>query len=140
MLLPNANYVILRRFSPKEDIRRVTAAPYLSSLDSDFIGLENHLNYLHRPGGALSRDEAVGLTAYLNSAIVDDYFRALAGSTQVNAAELRRLPIPTLSVLERIGSMLPDTPDLIDGELAISAHLAPPGRHAAAGAEHAAEV
>lgn len=129
MLLPNANYVILRRFSPKEDTRRVTAAPYLSSLESAFLGLENHLNYLHRPGGTLSRDEVIGLTAYLNSAVVDEYFRAFAGSTQVNAAELRRLPIPCLATLERIGSMLPDAPSLFDAELAVTTHLESPNRH-----------
>ena len=28
MLVPNANLVVMRRFSPKEDDRRVTAAPY----------------------------------------------------------------------------------------------------------------
>lgn len=104
MLVPNTNLVVMRRFSPKEETRRVTAAPYLSGeLDGPAIGLENHTNYICRPGGTLSRDEAFGLSALLNSAAVDGYLRNIAGSTQVNATDLRRLPLPSIDVIKAIG-------------------------------------
>lgn len=107
MLLRNSNYVVMRRFSPKEDVRRVTAAPYLAgSLPGDYIGLENHLNYIHRPGGELSHEEALGLSAFLNSTIVDSYFRTISGSTQVNATELRKLRFPPRDALLAIGALL----------------------------------
>ncbi|GFM83522.1 hypothetical protein PSCICN_42140 [Pseudomonas cichorii] len=118
MLLRNTNYVIMRRFSPKEDVRRVTAAPYLArSLPGEFIGIENHLNYIYRPGGGLSRAETLGLSAFLNSKIVDAYFRAISGSTQVNATELRKLRFPPLESIVAIGDLLSDTPTLaeVDG-------------------------
>jgi adenine-specific DNA-methyltransferase len=55
LLLPNSNYVLVRRFSAKEDNSRITAAPYLGgSLPSDYLGIENHVNYIHRPGGKVS--------------------------------------------------------------------------------------
>lgn len=120
MLLRNTNYVVMRRFSPKEDTRRVTAAPYLAgSLPGEFIGLENHLNYIHRPGGELTREETVGLSAYLNSSIVDAYFRAVAGSTQVNATELRKLRFPKMDSIRAIGNLLSNRPSLAEADRAV---------------------
>ncbi|MYM23258.1 N-6 DNA methylase [Duganella sp. FT135W] len=112
MLVPNAPMVVMRRFSPKEDERRVTCAAYLGQLPGDAIGLENHLNYIYRPGGHMTPAEARGLAAFLASSVVDAHFRALAGSTQVNATELRKLPFPPLAVLVHIGEIVGDFPSL----------------------------
>lgn len=107
MLVPNDNMVVMRRFSPKEDERRVTAAPYLArTLPGAVIGLENHTNYIYRPGGQLSANEARGLATFLNSYIVDQYFRTVAGNTQVNATDLRKLPLPSLEVIQAIGRVV----------------------------------
>ena len=96
LLLPNKNYVLIRRFSSKEEPRRLTAAPYVAdTFDIPEVGFENHLNYIHRPNGALSRDEALGLAALYNSRLLDTYFRAANGNTQVSATELRSIPLPT---------------------------------------------
>ena len=103
MLVPNTPMVLLRRFSPKEDVRRITAAAYTGDLKGSQIGLENHLNYIYRPGGLMSPTEAMGIAAYLNSWQVDVYLRSVAGSTQVNARELRQLPMPSAQQLEEIG-------------------------------------
>ena len=68
LLVPNRNYVLLRRFSAKEEARRLTAAPWIAAGSAvPDLGLENHLNYVHRPGGTLSEDEAWGLAALYNS-------------------------------------------------------------------------
>src|SRR5690606_20422675 len=65
LLLPNSNFVFVRRFSPKEDNSRLTAAPYLAGeLSGDCLGVENHVNYVHRPGGTLLPEEALGLAAF----------------------------------------------------------------------------
>ncbi len=103
LLLPNRNYVVLRRFSAKEEQRRLIAAPYLAEIDSDWIGLENHLNYVHRPNGTLSIEEARGLAALLNSDLVDTYFRISSGNTQVSATELRAMRLPPLEAICEIG-------------------------------------
>lgn len=112
MLLHNEPLVIMRRFSPKEDVRRMTAAAYLGDLPASFIGLENHLNYIHRPGGSMTAREVRGLAAVLNSAPADDYFRSMSGNTQVNAAELRAMPLPgwdcVLDVADRIANRAND--------------------------------
>jgi adenine-specific DNA-methyltransferase len=104
LLVPNQNYVLLRRFSAKEQRRRLTAAPYLArQFNSSVVGLENHLNYIHRPGGTLSEDEAYGLAALYSSSLLDVYFRSLNGNTQVNATEFRAMPLPELKVITAIG-------------------------------------
>ncbi|MCQ3936802.1 MAG: hypothetical protein DPW18_07110 [Chloroflexi bacterium] len=104
LLMPNSNYVLLRRFSAKEDRRRLISAPFLES-EFDFrqIGFENHLNVIFKKKDTLQVPEAVGLSAVLNSAIVDRYFRILNGNTQVNAAELRALPLPPMEAICMIG-------------------------------------
>jgi len=107
LLLPNANYVLVRRFSPKEDNSRMIAAPYLrDELPSEFLGVENHVNYIHKPGSILSRAEALGLAAFLNSRWVENYFRMSSGNTQVSATELRSLPLPPLEKIRCIGERL----------------------------------
>lgn len=103
LLLSNRNYVVLRRFSAKEEKRRLTAAPYLAEINTALIGLENHLNYIHRPNGMLSTEEARGLAALLNSDLMDTYFRISSGNTQVSATELRAMPLPPLEAICEIG-------------------------------------
>ncbi|MDL1910731.1 hypothetical protein FBQ81_08555 [Chloroflexi bacterium CFX6] len=107
LLVPNANYVLLRRFSAKEDRRRIISAPFIGEkFDFEQIGFENHLNVIFRKRGTLSTSDTVGLSALLNSAIIDRYFRIVNGNTQVNAAELRILPIPPLEVIKNIGEKI----------------------------------
>lgn len=118
--MPNANYVLLRRFSAKEDKRRLISAPFIAEKFAfEQIGFENHLNVIFKKKGILPTSEAIGLSAILNSAIVDRYFRIVNGNTQVNAAELRILPIPPLEVIRNIGNRIQkdnaDTPEKIEG-------------------------
>jgi len=111
LLVPNANYILLRRFSAKEDRRRLIAAPFLSDqFTFDQIGFENHLNFIYRKNGILNPAEAIGLSALLNSAIIDRYIRIVSGNTQVNAAELRALPLPPREILQRIGGKVQSLP------------------------------
>lgn len=104
LLVPNRSYVIMRRFSAKEERRRLVAAPLLEgTLPGRSLGLENHLNYIYRSKRKMSRYEATGLAALLSSALVDRYFRISNGNTQVSAVELRHLPLPRAEVIEAIG-------------------------------------
>lgn len=107
LLLPNATYVVMRRFSAKEEHRRIVAAPLFErQLSGSMIGLENHLNYVHRPKGKLTRAEALGLAALLNSSLVDRFFRISNGNTQVSAVELRNLPLPSDAAIRNIGRLI----------------------------------
>ncbi|MDO9315247.1 MAG: Eco57I restriction-modification methylase domain-containing protein [Burkholderiaceae bacterium] len=123
MLLPNVPMVLMRRFSPKEAPRRVVCASYEGALPGPVIGLENHLNYIYRPAGKMSVHETRGLSAYLSSRIVDRHLRAFAGTTQVNAVELRELPLPSLERLIAIGMSLGSDPTLDETDRAVEVAL-----------------
>lgn len=104
LLVPAGFYVLVKRFSAKEERRRIVAAVFdPGSVKSDTVGFENHLNYYHQNGGGLSEHAAIGLAAFLNSSVVDSYFRQFNGHTQVNATDLRSLKYPTSAELERLG-------------------------------------
>lgn len=103
-LLPNKNYVLLRRFSSKDDSSRLVAAPYFGNMSQyEAVGIENKLNYIYRPKGHLRRDEVIGLTALLDSEMFDAYFRTFNGNINVSATELRMMPLPPIETIREIG-------------------------------------
>jgi len=104
LLIPSGNYVLLRRFSAKEEARRLIAAPFIGKVyPYEMVGLENHINYIYRPGGTLKEEEAWGLAVLYNSSFYDSYFRGLNGSTQVGATEVNSIPFPPLETIIEIG-------------------------------------
>ncbi|MFO8008500.1 MAG: BsuBI/PstI family type II restriction endonuclease [Candidatus Brocadiia bacterium] len=103
-LVPEGRYVLVKRFSSKEERRRIVAAVYEpGEVARGPVAFENHLNYFHKTGSGLSLEVAWGLATYLNSTLTDQYFRLFSGHTQVNATDLRRLPYPTLAQLSELG-------------------------------------
>jgi len=96
-------YVLTKRFSAKEERRRLVAAIYdPRRVHAAQVGFENHLNYYHKNGGGLPEEIARGLAIYLNSTLLDQYFRQFSGHTQVNATDLRRLPYPNTEQLRKL--------------------------------------
>lgn len=91
LMVPGGTYVLTKRFTAKEERRRVVAAIYRG----ERAGFENHLNYFHERGAGLPEVLAVGLSRFLNSEAVDTYFRTFSGHTQVNATDLRNLHYPS---------------------------------------------
>lgn len=98
LIVPGGTYVLTKRFTAKEERRRIVAALYRGGR----AAFENHLNYFHRSGAGLPDRLATGLTRYLNSSVVDTYFRTFSGHTQVNATDLRNLRYPTQGQLEAL--------------------------------------
>lgn len=106
-LMPRGNYTLTRRFSSKEERRRVFAAVYDSTdVTAEWAGFENHLNVIHANGKGLPPLLARGLAIYLSSTTVDQFFRLFNGHTQVNATDLRILPYPALEALNALGAQL----------------------------------
>tara|TARA_R110002124_G_scaffold285272_1_gene463567 strand:+ start:340 stop:1665 length:1326 start_codon:yes stop_codon:yes gene_type:complete len=99
LIIPAGIYVLTKRFTAKEEKRRLVASIY----DGGRAGFENHLNYFHENGEGLPLDLAKGLAAFLNSEGVDQYFRIFSGHTQVNATDLRNLHYPSREQLEALG-------------------------------------
>ncbi len=104
LLVPDATYVLVRRFSAKEEKRRLVAAPLSRGvLKEELIGLENHLNYVRGVLRELDEELAYGLSALLNSTFLDRFFRISNGNTQVSATELRAMPLPAERDIRAIG-------------------------------------
>ncbi|HKE95328.1 MAG TPA: hypothetical protein VKB34_13535, partial [Povalibacter sp.] len=107
--VPAGIYVLTRRFTSKEERRRVVACIYDPARlpgSHATVGFENHLNYFHARGVGIPPALARGLAAYLNSTAIDRYFRQFSGHTQVNATDLRSLKYPTAQTLEEIGDAI----------------------------------
>jgi adenine-specific DNA-methyltransferase len=103
-LVPSGVYLLTKRFTSKEERRRLVACLFdPDQVKADWVGFENHLNYFHASGHGLERNLAVGLYAFLNSTVVDQYFRRFSGHTQVNATDLRTLTYPDRDTLQSMG-------------------------------------
>lgn len=105
--LPSGSYCLVDRFSAKEQHHRIHAS-HLAS-DVRFVA-DNKLNYIHqgtsRRTVPLNDKVALGLTIWLSTSVVDEWYRQISGSTQVNATDLRQLPCPTKKQLASLAELL----------------------------------
>jgi len=101
-LMPDGWYVIIRRFSAKEERRRIMASVY-EPQGGEWVGFDNKVNVIHCDRASLDPVIARGMAKYLNCTLVDMYFRQFSGHTQVNATDLRMMHFPSLEVLAQLG-------------------------------------
>ena len=99
----SGHFVIVKRFSSKEERRRVVATHYDGTLPGELIGFDNKLNVFHYAKQGFAQDVALGLCIYLNSTLLDKYYRLFGGHTQVNATDLRAINYPNLESLKFMG-------------------------------------
>ncbi|WP_281948752.1 Eco57I restriction-modification methylase domain-containing protein [Vibrio parahaemolyticus] len=104
LMVKNGTYVLTRRLTAKEEKRRIVASIYTADIaDVEVVGFENKTNYFHALGEPLDDDLAKGLWVFLNSTLIDKFFRQMNGHTQVNATDLRTLRYPTREQLIAMG-------------------------------------
>lgn len=121
-LYPNGFYTVVRRFSSKEEPRRIVASVVRPDTfpGAALLGFENHLNVFHEDKHGLPEALAYGLAAFLNTTAVDDNFRRFNGHTQVNATDLRLMKYPDRQTLIALGTWAQAqtdlTQDMIDAE------------------------
>ncbi len=136
-LYPAGHYCVVRRFSSKEEPKRIVASLVDPAVfgGSAMLGFENHLNVFHHERRSLPHLLARGLAVYLNSTPVDQHFRRFNGHTQVNATDLRQLRYPSRECLMDLGSWAEGQHELLQSaiddrleELARCALIAVPGR------------
>lgn len=103
-LMPRGFYTLTKRFSAKEERRRLVAFVIdPNEMPQPLYGFENHLNVYHEGKAGLSEELARGLAVFLNSTAADRAFRTFSGHTQVNAGDLRALRYPDRATLIRYG-------------------------------------
>lgn len=104
-LYPNGFYCVVRRFSSKEEKRRVVASVVDPAAfgEHSVLGFENHMNLFHEDKHGLPEALARGLVVFLNTTAVDEYFRRFNGHTQVNATDLKLMKYPSRDTLIQLG-------------------------------------
>jgi len=127
-LYPNGFYCVVRRFSSKEEKRRIMARVVdpASFNFAPMLGFENHLNVFHDNKRGLPKALAHGLAAFLNTTAVDESFRRFNGHTQVNATDLKQMKYPSRKALFDFGEWAMQsgnsTQAKIDEKLGMLAH------------------
>ncbi len=113
LLQKNENYLFVKRFTSKEEKRRLQCGIYLSRKypKYDFISTQNKINFITGLK-ALSECVIYGLYVIFNSSLYDKYYRILNGSTQVNSTEVNSMPMPPMSIIEQMGKELINKRDL----------------------------
>lgn len=108
LLLENKDYLLIKRFTAKEELRRIQVAIYDVFKFNQYnkIGIENHVNYIAKTKGNITKDELFGLFCLFNSTIIDKYYRIVNGNTQVNATEANAIPLPNIDIIKRMGQEL----------------------------------
>ncbi len=102
--MENGTFVLLKRFSSKDEKRRLVAGVHLATTHNcKLIGFGNKTNYIGLSSSKLTNTEEYGLAAIFNSSFMDKYFRCISGNTQVNATEIRVMKFPLREQVKEIG-------------------------------------
>lgn len=114
LIQKNKNYLLVKRFTTKEEKRRLQCGIYLSSLlpQYQYISTQNKVNFIEGIETDMSEELVYGLYGLFNSTIYDLYYRILNGSTQVNSTEINTMPVPKIAEIEQIGKALINNGDL----------------------------
>ena len=107
LLQNNTNYLFVKRFTSKEEHRRLQCGVYLADQYPSYpvISTQNKINFISGLKD-LSKQIVYGLYVLFNSTIYDCYYRILNGSTQVNSTEINSMPVPPMSTIEAMGEEL----------------------------------
>lgn len=103
-LQENCDFLMVKRFTSKEEKRRLQCGIYLKRKYPQFnyISTQNKVNFIKCTSPCMT----YGLYVLLNSTLYDDYYRILNGSTQVNSTEINQIPIPKRHIIEKMGREL----------------------------------
>lgn len=107
LLQENKNYLFIKRFTAKEEHRRLQCGVYLAKKYPEYtqISTQNKINFIDGMR-ELSDCIVFGLYVLFNSTLYDCYYRILNGSTQVNSSEVNSMPVPSIDIIEEMGKKL----------------------------------
>lgn len=113
LLQQNTNYLFVKRFTAKEEQRRLQCGVYLAKRHPEYtkISTQNKINFIC---GLQELSECViyGLFVLFHSTLYDCYYRILNGSTQVNSTEVNSMPVPPMCTIEAMGKDLIQVRDM----------------------------
>ena len=107
LMQKNRNMIIIKRIPAKSDERFVNSAIYLAAQlpHYKYISTHNKVNFIDmkNKNTEICPRLAFGLFALLNSTVYDRYISIVSKSKQINAKEMKDLPLPPRHVIENIG-------------------------------------
>ena len=110
LIQKNKNMIIIKRVPAVSDDRFVNSAIYLAAQMPKYryISTHNKVNYIDTKdkNSEICARLAFGLFALLNSTIYDRFISIVSKSKQINAKELKNLPLPPRNLIENIGMRL----------------------------------
>lgn len=114
LMQDNKNYLFVKRFTAKEEPRRLQCGIYLAKNYPQYekISTQNKINFIDGLLGEMSECLVYGLYVLFNSTLYDEYYRILNGSTQVNSTEINSMPVPDIESIQEMGRKLMKTKDL----------------------------
>jgi adenine-specific DNA-methyltransferase len=102
--------IIIKRVPAKSDERFINSAIYFAGQRpaNQYISTHNKINFIDMkdPKEEMNARLAFGLYALLNSTIYDRYMSIVSKSKQINAKEMRSLPLPPKNLIENMGMRL----------------------------------
>lgn len=117
LMQENKNYLFVKRFTAKEESRRLQCGIYLAKDYPQYakISTQNKINFIDGLTTKISECLVYGLYVLFNSTLYDEYYRILNGSTQVNSTEINAMPVPDLECIQEMGQKLMGSGDLSVG-------------------------
>ena len=114
LMQDNRNYLFVKRFTAKEERRRLQCGVYLSKKYPQYkkISTQNKINFIDGLITEMSECLVYGLYVIFNSTLYDEYYRILNGSTQVNSTEINAMPVPDLDSIQEMGRKLMKSRDM----------------------------
>ena len=114
LMQDNRNYLFVKRFTAKEERRRLQCGVYLSKKYPQYkkISTQNKINFVDGLITEMSECLVYGLYVIFNSTLYDEYYRILNGSTQVNSTEINAMPVPDLESIQEMGKKLMKSKDM----------------------------
>ncbi len=108
LMQDNKNYLFVKRFTAKEEPRRLQCGVYLAKDFPQYrkISTQNKINFIDGLLTEMSECLVHGLYVLFNSTLYDEYYRILNGSTQVNSTEINTMPVPDLECIQEMGKRL----------------------------------
>ena len=108
LMQDNKNYLFVKRFTAKEEPRRLQCGVYLAKDFPQYrkISTQNKINFIDGLLTEMSECLVYGLYVLFNSTLYDEYYRILNGSTQVNSTEINAMPVPDLECIQEMGKRL----------------------------------
>jgi len=108
LMQDNKNYLFVKRFTAKEEPRRLQCGVYLAKDFPQYrkISTQNKINFIDGLLTEMSECLVYGLYVLFNSTLYDEYYRILNGSTQVNSTEINTMPVPDLECIQEMGKKL----------------------------------